>query len=687
MLISDASASTRGSDFDHEPLPHPITHIRLLEVLPLLSSQDVAIRCRLKCVRLAEYDQCYTALSYIWSSSNAGHVIFINGKRVTIRSNLYELLHLYRQKLMLQTLPTVFLWIDALCLDYDNVRERNSQVQIMPNIYQKAKTVLAWLEPFPVHQEVPGGHTGMNKYKTFLEQVRRDLDQPRSSHNDRYLSAKYLPNYLQGTIQFSAEWEVMLQLCRHRYWSRLWILQENRYAQNLMFMYGDVIWTWHEFRAPFVLMWYMTEWQLYDPSHAMSCNPAQILYTAAADVIKTRLVFEHPRKFLSTADFYYTNVATDRWTLVSVREPLSDLLQTHRRRQCSDRLDKVYALIGLSDSALSIDYDRSNIELFCAVLLSLQISTELSFVSMLAHHLGVSAFQYQQNRRSMLADVPSTALDQSASDIVGRPCHQVFSVKLIPARTEFSDVIKSRLGSQKLNHYRIMGRQQIDRMKDWSDFPPVSTDMPRIHGYTPGTDMPIVDGFDLSDTSFRAALFLHPNSRSNRRAIFGMISTNAVEDGDILVAGEKMYSGLIVRVSGLSKTWLTVVGVVLFARRVTVTSEFSSSMIPGTPTSSIRSSTLSDFCEHTYPTPFTVAGCDDKEHFTLVPHDIHLQNLLSGDRPPSSGRHSRSSSKSTNRTMTSRTQTPTNDRRLTSKSDRLERILEVISLHKRRHSK
>lgn len=688
MLISEVSASTRGSDFKHEALPHPITHIRLLEILPLINSQDVVIQCRLKCVRLADYDGCYTALSYAWSPSNASHSIIINGQNVKVRSNLYEFLYLYSQKLKSNALPTVFLWIDALCLDYGNIRERNSQVQIMSTIYQKAKMVLAWLEPFPDTRDVPGGRNGREKCKSFLEQIRRDLDRPRNLHNDRHLCAKYLPNQLQSTLQFSAEWEALLQICRHRYWSRLWILLENRYAQNLVFMYGDVLWSWQEFRAPFVLMWYMTEWQLYDSSHSASCDPAQILYTSAADVIRTRLTLEYPSKFTSVVDFRYADVATERWDQSSMRESMSDLLQQHRRRLCSNRLDRVYALIGLSNSTLTVDYDRSNIELFCAVLLSLKTSLELGFVSMLAHHLDVSAFQYQQNRRSMLADVPSTAPNQTSSDIIGRPCQQMYSVKSITARTELSDVMGSRLGLQKLNYYRVTGRQQIDRMKDWDDFPKVSTEMPRIHGHTPGTEMPIVDGFDLSDTKFRAAMFLNPNSRGNRRAIFGMISTNAVEDGDVLVTDDKMYTGLVIRISGLSKTWLTVVGVILFARRVTVTTDFTSSTVPGTPTGSIRSSTLSDFCEHTYPTPFTIAGCDGKEHFTLKPYDIQIQTLLSGKSTPTSGRHSRSSTNTTTTTMSTMSSLlKTNDKRLTSKSDRLERIMEVISAHKRRHSK
>lgn len=700
MLILDGSSSALDNEkgFQYEPLPHPITHIRLLEIQPQLSAHDSAISCRLRCVRLTEYDQCYTALSYTWNYDGPPRSIFINGQEVRIRSNLYELLHVYRRKLMLHALPTVFLWVDAICLDFSNVRERNSQVQIMPNIFQRAKTVLAWLEPLPGTPEAAGGRARLEKLVDFLGEINDDLDRPQNYHHDRYLSAKYIPDSPSSTCRFSDEWHTMLHLCRHHYWSRLWILQENRFAQKLMYMQGDVLWSWNHFRAPFVLMWYLVEWQIYDSTRSRSIDPAEILHTPAAHVMKSRLVFERPDKFLSISrglesNFSYADTATERWHLTSAREPLSDLLRAHRRCLCSERLDKVYALIGLSDSSLIVDYDRSNIELFCAVLLSLKVCLELNFVSMLAHHLEVSAFQYHQHRRSMIKDVPSTMSDQSATHIVGRPCHTVYAVKSIPARTEISDVIQARLGIQNLRYYRITAQQSIHNMADWDDFPASSGGMPRIHGYKPGTQMPIIDGFDLSDTSFRAAMFFNPSSRTSRKAVFGMVSTDIISDGDILVAEDKMHSGIIIRISGLRKTWLTVIGVVLFARRVTVESELSSlvSAPSLSPTSTIRSASLSEFCEHTCPTPFTITGCDDKEHFTLKPHDIQLADLVNRSGLASNGRsgmHSRSSSRQTDVTTAMTTSHfKRDDRRSTSKSDRIERILDVISLHKRSHSK
>jgi hypothetical protein len=38
------------------------------------------------------------------------------------------------------------LWIDAICIDQTNVKERNAQVQLMPTIYQSAGKVVAWLD-------------------------------------------------------------------------------------------------------------------------------------------------------------------------------------------------------------------------------------------------------------------------------------------------------------------------------------------------------------------------------------------------------------------------------------------------------------------------------------------------------------------------------------------------------------
>lgn len=696
MSSTNTTASRSAtSSFTHDSLPHPITHIRLLEILPSTSNKETAIQCRLRAVRLVEYDQCFTAISYTWDHAATARSILVNGCTVEIKINLYQILCQYREKLRLKLLPTVFIWVDALCLDRQNTRERNSQVQIVPNIFSKAKTVIACLDAYNISgtPQISSGST--SRFTDFLTQAKSDLERPQNQRNDAYLTATYCSDISTRQCRYAAEWRIMMDLCQHEYWSRLWVLLENRFASNLVFLYDDCLWSWLQFRAPFLLMWYMTEWSLYSPSSTRADDPAQILNSPAVEVIRSRLAFESRSKFSSAwydddADFKYLDVATERWHITSERTPLDELLDIHKRRKCTERVDKIYALLGLSDSIISVDYDRSNIELFCTVLLSFKTPLSLEFVSMLAHQLGVSAFQYQQNRRSILRGVPSTMPKQSIADMIGHDCRRMLAVRSIGTRTEISDILQARLGLQKMNFYQVTAQQNISSMKHWSDFPESKSDLPRVHGYKPGTSMPVVDGFDLSDASFGAAMFVNPTSRQGRKAVFGMISTNSVQDGDILVTEEKMNSGILVRVSGLSKTWLTVVGLVLFARRVTVESQFSPGLPRESPTCTMRSATLSDFCDCTHPTPFTITGCDDREHFTLRPHDIQLQSLLSRPSTAATGRHSRSSSgyqSTLSRTTTLTSKSGRSDRRLKSQSDRLNRFMEALTIGKRSNSK
>ena len=41
--------------------------------------------------------------------------------------------------------PTLYIWIDAICIDQDNLKERSSQVSMMGTIYSRAEKVIVWL--------------------------------------------------------------------------------------------------------------------------------------------------------------------------------------------------------------------------------------------------------------------------------------------------------------------------------------------------------------------------------------------------------------------------------------------------------------------------------------------------------------------------------------------------------------
>jgi hypothetical protein len=83
----------------------------------------------------------YIALSYTWGSPNELQTIYIDDKPFVVRQNLFDFLDIFR----LEETNTRHLWIDQLCIDQMAVDERNHQVRLMSQIYQKSKFVVMWL--------------------------------------------------------------------------------------------------------------------------------------------------------------------------------------------------------------------------------------------------------------------------------------------------------------------------------------------------------------------------------------------------------------------------------------------------------------------------------------------------------------------------------------------------------------
>lgn len=89
----------------------------------------------------------FSALSYVWGTEIDSAPLSCDGGTIRITENLGQALrHLQIESEMR------YLWIDALCIDQDNIAERNQQVTLMKDIYGTAKEVLVWLGPDPEGQ-------------------------------------------------------------------------------------------------------------------------------------------------------------------------------------------------------------------------------------------------------------------------------------------------------------------------------------------------------------------------------------------------------------------------------------------------------------------------------------------------------------------------------------------------------
>lgn len=98
--------------------------IRLVTIVE--SSLDPAVRVTLRTVPHALVKGKYHCLSYAWGSSSEPMPIMINGHRRLVHCNLYSLLRRLRASKRNNDV-----WIDALCIDQDDVEEKAYQVSIM----------------------------------------------------------------------------------------------------------------------------------------------------------------------------------------------------------------------------------------------------------------------------------------------------------------------------------------------------------------------------------------------------------------------------------------------------------------------------------------------------------------------------------------------------------------------------
>ncbi|PQE02986.1 heterokaryon incompatibility -domain-containing protein [Rutstroemia sp. NJR-2017a BVV2] len=188
----------------------PSRHIRLLKILPDGPNGEVC--CQLV-PRSLDTQPSYTALSYAWGSPSNHRKIILNGETHTVYENLWRFLSQARN---LGSRFGGWLWIDALCINQSDNKDKEQQIVLMPDIYQSAEVVMIWLGP---------NHGDSDR-------AMRVLKKPMS-----YWQAK---NNILGVWGKPAGIAIR-GICSRRYWGRLWIFQEIMLGQNVEVMCGAMI--------------------------------------------------------------------------------------------------------------------------------------------------------------------------------------------------------------------------------------------------------------------------------------------------------------------------------------------------------------------------------------------------------------------------------------------------------------
>lgn len=114
-----------------------------IRVLKLRSSSDNESILAGELVEVSlDQTPAYEAVSYAWEGQTPSRIMLCEGCELPITANAEASLKHFRPE---DEGKTRTLWIDAICINQKDERERDQQVAIMWQLYKGAQRVLAWL--------------------------------------------------------------------------------------------------------------------------------------------------------------------------------------------------------------------------------------------------------------------------------------------------------------------------------------------------------------------------------------------------------------------------------------------------------------------------------------------------------------------------------------------------------------
>jgi hypothetical protein len=253
--------------------------------------------------------QPYEALSYEWGDPDSPrHSIMLDRQPFEIRRNLFLAMICLRRELV-----TEALWIDAICINQADHRERGHQVQMMGSIYQCAQTVRVWLGA-----DIPS----FSDASRFVDKVviYSSLEYG-IAHGFEVLNEQ-MQNHMKSLLIAEEGWQALAEILEQSYWSRIWIIQEYLLA-------ADVI---------------------------IFCSHGSML---GQDLKKAlRSIYKEELKVQNVTQYRHRIKYSPGAKLISMCKSMSksrsartllELLEKTKASECQDPHDRIYAIIGLAE--------------------------------------------------------------------------------------------------------------------------------------------------------------------------------------------------------------------------------------------------------------------------------------------------------------------------------------------------
>ncbi|KAK3312532.1 heterokaryon incompatibility protein-domain-containing protein [Apodospora peruviana] len=357
------STQTQQS-FQHQAITKPNT-IRVLQIRPSLFSR-ASIRCDMLEGHFTPDDEYkvyrgpdYTGVSYCWDkpSSSGGDkktTIHIDGRPFEVQHTVYAILRAMRREFSLK-----HVWIDSICINQTDEREKSSQVQLMRLIYENATSTVGWLRG-PSNPD-PGGGFGtrwqdikdfwwsrespeyraremLGRINSTMYVHQQDGQPPGGGTGDLTTFLETMPGSPQK------DWKALEGLITNPYFTRVWIIQEVVVAKHVTLWYGGQIIPWDLFaRAMAVLGSKGFAWKVIV---YLMRNGDGSLRPFELPGIHNGLVLENLRRWYRRPGFLSSKGSTEKML------SLEDTLKLCMRFESTWDVDRIYALLGVaSDSS------------------------------------------------------------------------------------------------------------------------------------------------------------------------------------------------------------------------------------------------------------------------------------------------------------------------------------------------
>ncbi|KAI1658683.1 HET-domain-containing protein [Daldinia decipiens] len=165
----------------------------------------------------------FVALSYVWGDQSIRREIIVDGIPVSVTASLEGALRELRHHSRIQ--QGFLLWVDALCINQEDLDERSAQVAKMKDIYQAAWHVVIWLGPDENRSDLA---TLALRYMSLHSEDEDVLDKL-YKHVEFYVVRLPFMQWKHAHTSLrirKAVLNAIYHLLARPYWRRLWIIQE-----------------------------------------------------------------------------------------------------------------------------------------------------------------------------------------------------------------------------------------------------------------------------------------------------------------------------------------------------------------------------------------------------------------------------------------------------------------------------